>query len=946
MARKTAQFSRRTMVKSLAGATIASKAALPATPIAAMTGTTSRRSESPWPPLTKQCRPWCYNWWMGSAVDPVNLSLELRRYKAAGMGGVHIIPIYGARGWETRYIPYLTRKWMQMLHHDRTETDRLGMGVDMTTGTGWNFGGPDITGNNASLYARPFVFNAPAGASPWTLRLPRGRVLYARAFSADGRQVEIPRRLIRPHGAIAWPRPAGRWKLVVLASHPGSHVKRAAPGGHGMMINTIYPPAIAHFLKKFTRAFAAPGVKRPRAMYHDSYEYFTGVPRGYGEWSPDFFDQFARLRGYRLEEQLLALAGDAADATVGRVQADYRETVSDLIVESVFPQWAAWCRKRGILTRNQAHGSPTNLLDFYNVADIPEPEGNFGTVDSIGRCHPLIAKFASSPAHIAGKPLISSETGTWLAEHFTVTLADMKGLVDQFFLGGVNHVFYHGTCYSPDDAAWPGWLFYAATDMNPRMSIWRDARTLNDYIARCQSVLQVGKPDNDILLYWPIHDQWHQAGRMAQYQTMTNLQDWFYNQPIGKTAEVLWGGGFSFDYLSDRLLSRLGAANGTLIAPGGAYAAIVVPPIEVMPVPTLKRLIKLATDGATIVFANHLPKMPPGLGRLAENQAVMTQLINGLHFVPWKAAESKVSVATVGAGRIFKGPPEVILPALDIRQESLCGHAGLHFIRRQSGENTFYFLAYQGKKPLNGRLALATPARQVTLMDPMTGQTVPGHVTQSSHGPKARAMVEVNLQPGHSLILRTTASAAVGQPVGAAESRRRFAPMARAGKPSLALTGPWDVDFIDGGPELPRGMRLKQLASWTTNGDPATDAFAGTARYSINFDAPTGHGPWLLDLGRVSESAKVWLNGRLLAGLILPPYNLVIDELNATGNLLEVEVTNLPANRIREMDRRGVKWQIFHDINFASINYHHFNASHWKVRDSGLLGPVRLFGLG
>ena len=56
----------------------------------------------------------------------------------------------------------------------------------------------------------------------------------------------------------------------------------------------------------------------------------------------------------------------------------------------------------------------------------------------------------------------------------------MKSLVDELFLSGVNHVFYHGTCYSPDEAGWPGWLFYAATQMNPRNSIWRDAPALND----------------------------------------------------------------------------------------------------------------------------------------------------------------------------------------------------------------------------------------------------------------------------------------------------------------------------------------------------------------------------------------------------------------------------------------------------------------------------------
>jgi len=59
-------------------------------------------------------------------------------------------------------------------------------------------------------------------------------------------------------------------------------------------------------------------------------------------------------------------------------------------------------------------------------------------------------------------------------------------------------------------------------------------------------------------------------------------------------------------------------------------------------------------------------------------------------------------------------------------------------------------------------------------------------------------------------------------------------------------------------------------------------------------------------------------------------------------NTLEVEVTNLAANRIADLDRRKVDWKRFHEINFVNINYKPFDASGWPTFDSGLLGPVRL----
>jgi hypothetical protein len=69
---------------------------------------------------------------------------------------------------------------------------------------------------------------------------------------------------------------------------------------------------------------------------------------------------------------------------------------------------------------------------------------------------------------------------------------------------------------------------------------------------------------------------------------------------------------------------------------------------------------------------------------------------------------------------------------------------------------------------------------------------------------------------------------------------------------------------------------------------------------------------------------------------------VTVDNLKPAGNQLEVEVTGVSANRIRDLDRRGVPWKNFHDINFVNIDYQPFNAADWPLTDSGLLGPVTL----
>jgi hypothetical protein len=848
-------------------------------------------------------------------VDRTNITRELERYQSAGMGGVHIIPIYGAKGWESQSISYLSPQWMEMLRHTITEARRLDLDVDMTAGTGWCFGGPEVTDleANASVVVKTSeVRSGERLAGKFDVESVQALV----AFADAGECLELTER-IQPDGTVDWTAPHGTWHIYVVSQRPaGRQVKRAAPGGEGHMLNLFYAPGMRHYLERFERAFAAYDGPKPRAMYHDSYEYISN-------WSPDLFEQFEKRRGYRLQTELPALFGRQTNQHTARVRCDYRETLSDLMAEETLPQWAKWCRDRGLITRNQAHGSPGNLLDLYALADIPESEMFHADRN------PLISKFASSAAHVAGRPLVAAETGTWLKEHFTETLADMKYLLDDMFVSGVNQVFYAGTCYSPDEAAWPGWLFYASYEMNPRNAIWRDGPALNAYAARCQSVLQRGRPDNDILLYWPIHDFWHDNGKLEQKLTIHRL-GWFDHQPIGAAAAKLWQRGFTFDYISDRQLAGAAASNGNVEVPGGKFRVIAVPQCAHIPLETITRLISLAKAGATVIFDHDLPQDVPGWGSLEKRRM---ELRKELSAVTLTAVEgTPLRCATVGKGRILAGDLEAALDAAHVRREPLVDQPGLHFVRRCSDAGRDYFVANRGERPFDGWLPLATDANSVAILDALSGRT---GLATIRHTPPGRLEVYVQLQPGGSLILRALGTASAAGP-------RWTWPKPKGA--TSRLEGSWQVKFRIGGPQLPAPFATARLVSWTELGGEEAQRFAGTACYSLNFDAPgKPASDWLLDLGGVCQSARVRLNGRELGTLLAPPFQVAVCGLMPAGNLLEVEVTNVSANRIRDLDRRKVAWKNFHDANFVSIDPNKpFDASNWPVANSGLLGPVTL----
>jgi len=829
-------------------------------------------------PAPVEARPWTRWWWPGNAVDEAGLTRQLEQFAAAGLGGVEITPIYGVRGAEARNVPYLSPRWMELLAHTGREAKRLGLGVDMATGTGWPFGGPWVP-------------------------------------PEDGAQKLI---LVDEH----------------LAGAPTKmQVKRAAPGAEGLVIDPYSPAALGRYLAPFTQAFAGFPTELVRAQFHDSFEYYEAG------WTPALGEAFRSMHGYDLQEHAAELMAKApADADhAARLKADYRAALGKLHLDYL-RAWADWSHARGWLVRNQSHGAPANLLDLYGAVDIPETE-TFGStpfpipglrrewVSQRDIPDPLVLRMASSAAHVMGRPLVSSETCTWLREHWQVALAHAKPEIDRLFVSGINHLVYHGTAYSPPDAAWPGWLFYASTQFNPQNTWWRDFAALNAYVTRVQTVLQSGRPDHDVLLYWPFHDVLHTTeGLMRQYGV--HDRKWLEGSAFAAVATQLMKKGHAFDYVSDaQLLATKAGRDGGLDTPGGHYRALIVPATRHMPVETLAHLSALVKSGAQVLF-EALPEDVPGLGRLDERRSRFTALRAGL--------------PAAGAG----------LDALDrfsLTTEPAAA-AGLEFIRRVHADGRSYFFVNLTGRPFDGWLALGTPAYAAELTDPLTGRTGSAPLR-----PGEKPEVYLQLAPGESLLLRTRDSL----PAEKRDAWTWSAPAAAA----VPLTGPWTLEFLSGGPELPPPLKTTELKSWTGLGGEAAKNFGGTARYRLEFDLedivarvsrPVSTNPtapesratvddWLLDLGDVRESARVRLNGIEVATVWSLPFRLRVGpHLKPGRNVLELDVTNLAANRIRDLDRRKVDWKIMHEINFVDIDYRPFDASAWPDTPSGLLGPVVL----
>ena len=879
-----------------------------------------------WPTPTREAKAGVRWWWLGSAVDKENLQWNLHEYARHGIGAVEITPIYGVQGNEANNIPYLSDQWLGMLRYTQEQCRYNDIELDMATGTGWPFGGPWVPLEESACKALfvektidsdglwPTV-NGYKGLqadqtdanvidlSPSEKDAKNAFLHKVMLYTSDGNAIDVTDHVTSGKLALndVFPSSTGSKKNTAVANSslitPHSSlqvialyikygvmkVKRAAPGGEGLVIDHFDKKAVAHYLRHIEQAFERTHTPYPHTFFNDSYEVSDAT------WTPTLLEEFEKRRGYKLEEHLPKLL--AQDT---KVISDYRETLGDLLLENFTQQWTAWAHSHGAITRNQAHGSPANLIDCYAAVDIPEIEG-FGLSD-LGikglRTDPgktrkndsdySMFKYAPSAAHVCGKPYTSSETFTWLTEHFRTSLSQLKPDLDLMFCAGVNHMFFHGTCYSPKDDEWPGWKFYASIDMSPTNSIWRDAPFFMQYVERCQSFLQWGQPDNDFLVLVPVRDAWKKNPNRLLMQFSIHAMGQLmpdFRQAILDIDHA----GFDCDYISERLLMRTHCKDGKLVTHGGTvYRGLIIPGSGEMPETVKQHIAQLEAQGAHVMYGVSAAEM----ARVAKPEAMKTEL-------------------------------------------------GLKAIRRSNANGYHYFIANLTPQDIHQKVRLAVPFKAAKWFNPLNGDITDVRLDGNS--------IDVCLRSGESMILQTFNEAL--PPMNDKEEMTNDRD-GNAKRNDIVLEGPWHLSFVDEAPKVGRNYELPRLQTWETL-DEQTRVTMGTGIYTTHIklskkDDPT-NGSWLIDLGDVRESARVYINGQFIGCAWSVPFVLDTKGSLCVGdNEVRIEVTNLPANRISDLDRKGVKWRKMEEINVVDINYRKTTYDQWEPMPSGLNSIVRL----
>ena len=533
------------------------------TPALAQTSVQSIRQNFLNPP--NAAKPMVRWWWFGTAVEKPEILRELHQMKADNIGGAEMAFVYPqvlddpAKGLKN--LPFLSPEFLDCVRYAQTEGRKLGLRIDVTLGSGWPYGGPATTLDEAARHLRVAEIPLPANATTLPkLKLADGEsIISVSVVNGEPKHWDAATATTLPAADTTRIAPASapRVALFFIDGHTGQVVKRAAVGAEGWVLDPFSHRAVANHLKSVGEPLlSAFGSTPPYAIFSDSLE-------AYGSnWTPNLPAEFKKRRGYDLLPHLPELvAGGTPEAE--KVRHDWGKTLTELVDENYLTQINNWAIAHRTKFRSQTYGQPAVSFSSQRLAGLPEGAGPRWRAFSTLR-------WATSANHVFGNDVTSGETFTWLhSPVFRATPLDMKAEADIDFIMGENQLIFHGWPYSAPQVGEPGWSLYAAAvfnDHNPWHPVMPD---VTRYIGGISYLLRQGKPANQVAILLPTDDVW--AAFSPAQDSVTAAMNKIVTPEL---MSAILSAGYNVDYIDADAIDSVGL---------GTHQILVLPPTDRIP---------------------------------------------------------------------------------------------------------------------------------------------------------------------------------------------------------------------------------------------------------------------------------------------------------------------------------------------------------------------------
>ncbi|MDH7599826.1 MAG: glycosyl hydrolase [Sedimentisphaerales bacterium] len=886
-------------------------------------------------------------WWFGPAVTKAELEHQMQLMKEGGIGGFEVQPTYPLSTDDPnkgiRNLRFLSEEFLDAVAFTASKAKELGLRFDLTLGSGWPYGGPQFDLSQAAGRIRYVDVKVTDGIErqplPVVKEAERVFAAFVGPFSDPNTGTNSYRQLQIADGYVLLPEDCRKQTRILffIVSQTGMRVKRAAYGAEGYVIDHYRPEVIKRFIEQIAEpVLNACGENRPYAVFCDSLE-VAGE-----DWTYDLLDEFKARRGYDLLPYLPALF-DPSFPSSAEIRHDWGRTLTEIYTEYFNAAFQRWAREKGTRFRIQGYGSPPAALFSYAYADLCEGEGfNWDGFRE--------SRWAASASHLLGRQVTSSETWTWLhSPVFMATPLDMKAEADMHFLQGINQIIGHGWPYSPQQAGYPGWRFYAAGVFNEKNPWWIVMPDLSLYLQRISFLMRQGIPANDVLLYLPNSDAW---ARFVPGRVSMNAD---FASKVGDTViRSILEAGFNLDFCDDQLLQMRGqVSDGAIYFGDICYRAVVLPGVERMPASTIKTLEAFARSGGILVASRRIPDRAGGLKASKQEGDMVYKTATSLFKGPDAKAILVADDSQVGSAIASRLQPDVKISPAGTR---------LGFVHRKAGQVDIYLLVNGSNAPVEAAVTFRQTGKCLQYWDGLTGQVRPIAADQSSDKATTTSLA---LEPYGSAVLVF----APGQGPSASSTM--------AGKEllgSIDITTNWKVIFSSAaGDEDPEPMIMERVRCWTDY-DHMT-YFSGIGSYQRPFDLDQ---QWLrpgvriiLDLGTyqqitedrggrgairgggrrframidppIKDAAVVYVNGTRAGAVWCPPYSLDITDLVRPGiNELRIDVANRAVNYMAKDPPRDYRQEYRQLIEQFGDRFQPQDMDQIRPMPSGLTGPITI----
>jgi hypothetical protein len=630
----------------------------------------------------------------------------------------------------------------------------------------------------------------------------------------------------------------GTYRILRMGHTSTGQTNATAGGGRGLECDKFSRAAVEKQIDNWFGKF----MQRPhhnviKYLHVDSWEC------GSQNWGYNFVNEFIRRRGYDITEVLPVMAG------VGMIESDLilrevRQTIDDLVNDVFFATVAQKAREYGVQVSSESV-APTMVSDgmaHYKYVDYPMGEYwlNSPTHDK-----PNDMLDAISAAHVYGKNIVQAEGFTEVRGVWDETPASVKPLLDRNFALGMNRLFFHVNTHNPWLYKKPGMTLDGIGLFFQRDQTWfPEAKGFVDYITRCQTLLQKGKPVVDIAVYTGeelpsraftpdkvvsmLPGLFGEKRVASERERLTNHGLPMTESPVGvkHSAGILdmkdWVNplhGYQFDSMNkDALLNQ-----------PFNYKALVIPSGVLLSSKVQNRIAQLRSQGVLVI------DRPYNLSQL-----------EGIS-------------------------PDAILPE------------GIAYTHRAGSDFDLYFLSNQTDKEQTFMPKFRHHRENSVLYNPLTGKhsAYKGNVTLPPYGSLfvCYGLSEYS-QPGNSSF-----------------------PQREQTIPTEGIQiHPWDVSFRESGLKLKDQM----LFDWSKHENEKIRYFSGHVRYTTTWKLKRRKVPkkraWL-SFPNVKDIAHVWINGKDCGIAWTNPYEVEITGALKKGrNKIEIEVVNTWHNALRGAD--------------------------------------------